>query len=72
MQAIADEFRALAAATSISTPAIDRLYTHLAPSATPIADGSAELSLSWSGVWALGVGLAAVTALAGLLLQGAL
>ncbi len=72
MQTIADEFRALAAVTSVSTPAIDRLYRYLDLSAEPIADGAAELPLSWSGIWALGAGLAAVTALAGILLQEAL
>lgn len=58
MQTIADEFRALAAATSIATPATDRLYQHLEPAKSPIADGSAELPLHWSGTCAMGVALA--------------
>jgi hypothetical protein len=63
MKTIADELRALAAATSIATPAIDRLYDYVDPSAEPIADGAAELPLDWSGVWALGVALAVLAVL---------
>ena len=63
MKTIADEFRALAAATSISTPAMDRLDIYLDPAARPIADGSANLSVKWGGVWALGVAVAIVLAL---------
>ena len=54
MKTLADEFRALTAARSIATPAIDRLYKYVDPSAEPIVDGSAELTLHWRGVWALG------------------
>jgi 2-dehydropantoate 2-reductase len=67
MKTIADEFRALAAATSISTPAMDRLYKYVDPSAEPIADGSAELSVNWAGVWALGVALAVLAVLISML-----
>jgi 2-dehydropantoate 2-reductase len=63
MKTIAAEFRALAAATSIATPAIDRLYEYVDPSAEPIADGSAELPLKWSGLWALGAALAVLAVL---------
>lgn len=55
MKFIADEFRALATAKSISTPAMDRLYKYLDPSAGPIEDGSAHLPVNWAGLWALGV-----------------
>ncbi len=57
MKTIAEEFRALAAATAIATPAIDRLNKYVDPSAEPIADASAELPLDWSGLWALGAAL---------------
>lgn len=43
MKTIADEFRAIVAGTSVSTPAMERLYSHLDPSAEPIAEGSVEL-----------------------------
>ncbi len=56
MKAIADEFRRLAGTTSISTPAMDRLYQYLDPSAQPVPDGSSEIPIDWSAVWiALGV-----------------
>jgi 2-dehydropantoate 2-reductase len=51
MERLADEFRALAQKTSVQTPAMDRLYTYLNPSVEPIADGSAEIPVKWSGVW---------------------
>lgn len=50
MKTIADELRALAAGTSIPTPAMDRLYQYIGGSAEPIPDGSAELPLRW-GAW---------------------
>jgi 2-dehydropantoate 2-reductase len=68
MQTIADEFRTLSASASVSTPAIDRLYRYLDPSAQPLADGTADLSLNWGGVWILAFGLAAVVALAAILI----
>jgi hypothetical protein len=67
MKTIADEFRALASVTSISTPAIDRLYKHVDPSAEPIADGCAELPLNWGAVWALGVASAVLAVLISML-----
>jgi|TARA_Y100000294_G_scaffold50050_1_gene47169 2-dehydropantoate 2-reductase len=63
MRVLADEFRALAATASVATPALNRLCTHLDASTTPMADGSAELSLDWRGVWVAGLGLAAVAVL---------
>ncbi len=71
MKTIADEFRKLSASTSVSTPATDRLYGYLDPSAPALADGSADISLNWGGVWILGLGLAAVAALVAIWLRGA-
>ena len=71
MKTIADEFRSLAAATSISTPAMDRLYTYIDSSAEPIADGCADLPLDWGAVWALGVALAVLAVLITILWRGA-
>jgi 2-dehydropantoate 2-reductase len=61
-QRLADDFRALADGTSVSTPAMDRLYLYLDPEVEPMADGSVEIPLNWSGVWI------AVSVLAGLLI----
>jgi 2-dehydropantoate 2-reductase len=60
MKTIAGEFRQLAEATSVSTPNLDRLRTHLDPSTDPIADGSATIPLNWSAVWAVAVALGIV------------
>jgi 2-dehydropantoate 2-reductase len=65
---IAEEIRALAERTSVSTPAMERLYEYLDPSAEPVADGSSEISVNWNAVWiALGV-LALLAALSSLAL----
>ncbi|MCG8347612.1 MAG: L-2-amino-thiazoline-4-carboxylic acid hydrolase [Chloroflexales bacterium] len=56
MQWLADEFRTLARATPIPTPAIDRLYAHLEPGAAPLPEGSAQIPLDWHGM-GIGVGL---------------
>ena len=53
IKAITDEFRALAEGTSLSTPAMDRLYQQLDPTVEPVADGSADLCVNWIGVWML-------------------
>jgi len=63
MKTIADELRALAAATSVPTPAMDRLYKSVDPSEESMPDGCAELPLDWSGVWWLGAAIAAVAVL---------
>ena len=55
MKVIAEEFRALAAETSIATPAIDRLRNYVEPTAEPIVDGSAQVRLHWGGVLGLSV-----------------
>jgi ketopantoate reductase len=63
---LADEFLALARATSVPTPTIDRLYPHLDPDTPLMPEGSAEIPLDWRGVW---VGLGALAGvLAGLIL----
>ncbi len=54
---LADEFLLLARSTSVPTPAIERLYPHLAPDAPLMPEGSAEIPLDWRGVW---VGLGAL------------
>lgn len=60
MKTITEEFRKLTEEASISTPALDQLRTYMDPSTEPLADGSAELSLNWSSVWALVVVLTVV------------
>ena len=64
MKQIADEFRALARKTSVSTPAMDRLYTFIGQAAPFVAEGSAQIPMNWRGVW---VGLGTLVGL-GLLL----
>jgi len=49
MKLLAADFAAIAAKTSVETPALERLATHLDPAVHPIADGSRELRLRlWS------------------------
>lgn len=46
---LAADFTAIAETTSVETPALERLATHLDPAVQPIADGSRELRLRlWS------------------------
>ena len=47
MALLAADFSAIAATTSVETPALERLTTYLDPAAPPIADGSSELRLRW-------------------------
>ena len=59
---LTDEFLALARATAVPTPAIDRLYPHLSPDAPLVTEESAALPMRWRGVWigaALLAGIAA-------------
>lgn len=65
MQQLADEFRALAAQTFISTPALDRLRNYIDPQTPPLPEGSAEMPLDWRGV---GVGCAVLAGLLAVLL----
>jgi hypothetical protein len=58
VQHLADEFLALARATPVSTPTIDRLYPHLDPDTPLVPEGSAEIPLRWGGVL-VGVGVLA-------------
>lgn len=46
-QAIADDFSSLTTRASLPTPALDRLCRHLDPAVDPLAEGSAEIPLSW-------------------------
>jgi 2-dehydropantoate 2-reductase len=55
MKQMVDEFRVLARKTSVSTPAMDRLYTYFDPTVTLIEEGSAQIPMKWSGMW---IGLA--------------
>jgi 2-dehydropantoate 2-reductase len=48
---LADEFIALKRQTSVPTPAIDRLYVYFDPTAQPMPEGSAWLSLDWRFLW---------------------
>lgn len=48
---LADEFIALKRRTSVSTPAIDRLYVYFDPTAQPMPEGSAWLPLDWRFLW---------------------
>jgi hypothetical protein len=51
MKTIADEIRGLAEATSISTPAMDRLYQYLDPSTEPVPAGSSEIPVNRNALW---------------------
>jgi ketopantoate reductase len=59
---LTDEFLALARATSVPTPTIDRLYPYLDPETPSVPDGSAEIPLRWGGILAGAGVLAAVAA----------
>jgi 2-dehydropantoate 2-reductase len=48
---LADEFITLKRRTSVPTPAIDRLYVYFDPTAQPMPEGSAWLSLDWRFLW---------------------
>jgi 2-dehydropantoate 2-reductase len=60
MRQLADEFRALARKTSVSTPAMDRLYTYMDGTAPSVAEGSAQIPMNWRSVW---LGLSALVGL---------
>jgi 2-dehydropantoate 2-reductase len=64
IQHLVDEFLALAARTSVPTPAILALYPHLAADHPQIPDGSDEIPLAWGGLALAG---GALVALAGVL-----
>jgi hypothetical protein len=51
MKTLADELRGLADTASISTPAMDRLYPYLDPSAEPVPAGSSEIPVNWNALW---------------------
>jgi hypothetical protein len=50
MQQLADEWKLLAEAASIPTPAMDRLRTYVDPAVPPVDEGSARIPLSWAGL----------------------
>ncbi len=50
MQQLADEFKRLAGAASLPTPAMDRLRLYIDPAVPPIEEGSARIPLSWAGL----------------------
>jgi hypothetical protein len=52
MKHLADEFMVLARATSVPTPALDRLYAYADPETPAVSGLSAEIPLDWRGVWA--------------------
>jgi 2-dehydropantoate 2-reductase len=52
MEQLADEFAVLALSTEVSTLALDQLYIHLDPAVLPVPEGSRELSLDWTHLWA--------------------
>jgi ketopantoate reductase/protein-S-isoprenylcysteine O-methyltransferase Ste14 len=64
---LANEFLALARATSVPTPTIDRLYPYLDPDTPLVPDGSAEIPLGWGGML-LGLGALAAAAVGGVML----
>jgi hypothetical protein len=64
---LADEFLALARATPVPTPTIDRLYPHLDPDTPLVPEGSAEIPLKWGGVL-VGAGVLAAVLVRGVLL----
>ena len=50
MVQIAKEFKALGQNASVTTPAMDRLFTYTDPDIQPVADGSAQIPMKWRGV----------------------
>ena len=66
MKHLADEFLVLARATSVPTPAIDRLYPHFDPDTPLLPDGSAQIPMKWTGM--LAVSGALIAAMAGVAL----
>jgi ketopantoate reductase len=64
---LADEFLALARATTVPTPAIDRLYPHLDEDTPLVPDDSAEIPLRWGGL-VVSLGLLAAALASGMML----
>jgi 2-dehydropantoate 2-reductase len=64
---LADEFMALARATPVPTPTIDRLYPHLDPDTPLVPEGRAEIPLEWGGVL-VGAGVLAAAVAGGVLM----
>ncbi len=53
VRCLADEFKALAAQTSVLTPAIDELRGYLSPEMPPVPEGATTLPLRWGKVIAV-------------------
>jgi len=51
MGQLAADFRALAAATGVPTPTMDRLAAYVDPAVAPAPAGSARIPMSWHGAW---------------------
>ncbi len=68
MKQLADEFWALARATAVPTPAMDRLYQYVDPETPAVPEGSAAIPLDYRGVWAT-VAVAAGLVLGGMMVR---
>ena len=68
MLTLADEFRALAKQSGVSTPAIDALHCYLDPVNPPVPEGQSSLKLVWGPMIAMTGALVSAGALAGWLL----
>jgi 2-dehydropantoate 2-reductase len=66
---LADEFIALKRRTSISTPAIDRLYVYFDPTTQPIPEGSDLLPLDWRFLWMVAGVLVVIMVIAWLVMK---
>lgn len=63
---LTDEFMALARKTSLPTPAIDRLYSHIDPQTPTVPEGQAQIPMRWDRLL-LGVGGLVVLLLSGVM-----
>lgn len=68
MQALAEEFRALARLSRVKTPSIDTLFCYLDPANPPVPPGQANLKLAWGPTIAATGALMSSAALAAWLL----
>lgn len=69
VQHLIGEFQALARATPVPTPTIDRLLRYYEPGAPQVPDGSADIPLRWGGLLAAVAGLAVLLVGSGLLIK---
>jgi 2-dehydropantoate 2-reductase len=61
MKHLAEEFQALVLSSGVPAPATECLYRYLDWTVPPIAPGSANLRMDWTGIW-IGMGLLATLA----------